>query len=491
MKTPTAIVGACCVLSIVAVARGSEAGQIPITTSSAEARAALPEGPRPRGEAARHRRAAALRAGGSPRTRLRAGAGRPRELGGHREGVLRRRRVARSRSRRQGLRAREARRLRARRGRQGRARAAEGLPDQARRGLPRRRARPEPDGRLPLRAPGLRRRRSPPTRRRRAIDPAFSQPYNQMGYAYRFLGKYDEAEQAFKKYIELIPGDPNPYDSYAELLMKMGASRSRSRATRRRSSVDPNFVASYIGIGNDRVFMGQPARGAQDLRQAAAVARNDGEKLAGALLDGDVLRARGRRRTRRVAEIEKMAAIDKAGNDQVALSGTLRPGGQHPARGRPRGRGRGQLQGARRDDRQGRRRGPGQGGGAAPGSLRRGARGARPGTTSPAPRRRPRPTRRRSARSRSRSSCGRATSSRAASRSPRRSYDDGRRRAARGQPAGSARALPDRRRRTRAAGDLAAAKQASAQAADFNGLSPTYGYVRGKAKAMLKTADKD
>ena len=54
------------------------------------------------------------------------------------------------------------------------------------------------------------------------INPSFSQPYNQMGYAYRFLEKYGEAETAFKKYVELIPTDPNPYDSYAELLMKMG-----------------------------------------------------------------------------------------------------------------------------------------------------------------------------------------------------------------------------------------------------------------------------
>ena len=38
-------------------------------------------------------------------------------------------------------------------------------------------------------------------------------------------------------------------------------------------------------------------------------------------------------------------------------------------------------------------------------------------------------------------------------------------------------------------GDLLAAKQASAQAADWNALSPTYGYVRGKAKTLLKTAN--
>src|SRR5262249_22279622 len=50
-----------------------------------------------------------------------------------------------------------------------------------------------------------------------AANPGLSTSYNQVGYAQRFLMHYPEAEQAFKKYIELIPDDPNPYDSYAEL----------------------------------------------------------------------------------------------------------------------------------------------------------------------------------------------------------------------------------------------------------------------------------
>jgi tetratricopeptide (TPR) repeat protein len=61
-----------------------------------------------------------------------------------------------------------------------------------------------------------------------AINPDFSPVYNQLGYAQRFLENYDAAEAAFMKYIELIPDDPNPYDSYAELLMRPGDSRSQS-----------------------------------------------------------------------------------------------------------------------------------------------------------------------------------------------------------------------------------------------------------------------
>ncbi|HEY7056619.1 MAG TPA: tetratricopeptide repeat protein, partial [Vicinamibacterales bacterium] len=88
------------------------------------------------------------------------------------------------------------------------------------------------------------------------INPTFSQPYNQLGYAYRFLEKYDEAERTFKKYTELIPDDPNPYDSYAELLMKRGRFDESIKSYEKALSIDPNFVASYIGIGNDYLFMG-------------------------------------------------------------------------------------------------------------------------------------------------------------------------------------------------------------------------------------------
>ena len=110
------------------------------------------------------------------------------------------------------------------------------------------------------------------------INAAFSQPYNQMGYAYRFLGKYGEAEAAFKKYVELIPGDPNPYDSYAELLMKMGRFDESIAMYNKALAIDPNFVASYIGIGNDQLFKGQPAAARETFAKIAKVARNTGEK---------------------------------------------------------------------------------------------------------------------------------------------------------------------------------------------------------------------
>jgi tetratricopeptide (TPR) repeat protein len=153
-----------------------------------------------------------------------------------------------------------------------------------------------------------------------SINPQFSQPYNQMGYAYRFLGKYPDAERAFKKYIELIPSDPNPYDSYAELLMKMGRFEDSIQNYEKALTLDRNFVASYIGIGNNRVFMGQPEEARKALARLAAVARNDGERRQ-ALFWTAMSEVHQGATDQALADVKKMAAIAEAQKDLAALSG--------------------------------------------------------------------------------------------------------------------------------------------------------------------------
>jgi len=153
-----------------------------------------------------------------------------------------------------------------------------------------------------------------------AINPAFSQPYNQKGYAYRFLGRYEQAEQAFRKYIELIPNDPNPYDSYAELLMKMGRFEESIESYDKALAVDPNFVASYVGIGNARVFMGQGEEARKTYARLLSIARNDGERRQAHFWTAMSYVHEGAT-DEAVAELSKMAASDRATKDLVALAG--------------------------------------------------------------------------------------------------------------------------------------------------------------------------
>lgn len=86
------------------------------------------------------------------------------------------------------------------------------------------------------------------------LDSTFSAPYNQLGYAYRFLGRYDVAEKAFKKYTELIPDDPNPYDSYAELLMNMGKFDESIEMYEKALAQNSKFNFSHVGIATNLCF---------------------------------------------------------------------------------------------------------------------------------------------------------------------------------------------------------------------------------------------
>jgi tetratricopeptide (TPR) repeat protein len=154
------------------------------------------------------------------------------------------------------------------------------------------------------------------------IAPEFSQPYNQLGYSHRFLENYAEAERAFKKYIELIPDDPNPYDSYAELLMKMGEYDKSIKSYRKALAVNPNFVASHIGIATNLNFKAQHKEARKQLDKLHEMARNDGERRAAHLAkavsyvdEGDMAKA--------IKELKEQYALAKKINDAAAMSADL------------------------------------------------------------------------------------------------------------------------------------------------------------------------
>jgi len=87
------------------------------------------------------------------------------------------------------------------------------------------------------------------------INKEFAPVYNQLGYAFRYLDKYDDAERSFKKYIKLVPEYANPYDSYGELLLKMGEYEASIEQYTKAIKKDSNFVASYIGLASNLVYI--------------------------------------------------------------------------------------------------------------------------------------------------------------------------------------------------------------------------------------------
>jgi tetratricopeptide (TPR) repeat protein len=111
-----------------------------------------------------------------------------------------------------------------------------------------------------------------------ALAPGFPPVYNNLGYAYKTVANYPEAEKAFKRYAELIPGDPNPYDSYAELLMKMGRFDESIAQYQKALSLDPHFISARIGSAIDALYLGKPEVATTGLTDLFKNARNDGER---------------------------------------------------------------------------------------------------------------------------------------------------------------------------------------------------------------------
>jgi tetratricopeptide (TPR) repeat protein len=92
------------------------------------------------------------------------------------------------------------------------------------------------------------------------LDTNFAPAYNLLGYAQISAGNLDAAEKAFKEYIRLVPTKPNPYDSYAELLLKMGRYDESITQYQKAYDTDNSFIGALGGIGNNHVFKGDFAK---------------------------------------------------------------------------------------------------------------------------------------------------------------------------------------------------------------------------------------
>ena len=151
------------------------------------------------------------------------------------------------------------------------------------------------------------------------LDPKFTLPYNQLGYAYRAQGKNAEAEKTFKKYAELLPDDPNPHDSYAELLMRLGRFDESIAEYKKALQIDPYFLSAYVGIANNQIFAGKGDDARATLKQMLTKARNDGEKRQVWFWTAETY-AHEERWSEAIRSIEEEKKIADAAGDLVSAS---------------------------------------------------------------------------------------------------------------------------------------------------------------------------
>jgi tetratricopeptide (TPR) repeat protein len=116
------------------------------------------------------------------------------------------------------------------------------------------------------------------TLRALAQDPNYATAYNQLGYLYSRYGDYDKALEAAAKYVKLLPGEPNPHDSYGEMLRLSGRFDEALKQYRMALKIDPTFYISQKELGETYAIMGDGERARQEYAKAIHEAPSDGLK---------------------------------------------------------------------------------------------------------------------------------------------------------------------------------------------------------------------
>ncbi|HWK31346.1 MAG TPA: tetratricopeptide repeat protein [Terriglobales bacterium] len=103
--------------------------------------------------------------------------------------------------------------------------------------------------------------------------------YNELGYAYSALGQHDKGIGTMKRYVELLPNEPNPHDSYAELNRLAGHYDEALKHYREALKIMPSFTSSQLGIADTYALMGDQERARAEYDKAVAQESGEREKL--------------------------------------------------------------------------------------------------------------------------------------------------------------------------------------------------------------------
>jgi len=92
-----------------------------------------------------------------------------------------------------------------------------------------------------------------------ALDGSYAPAWNRLAYCHAYLGDYSKAFAAMERYVALLPSEPNPQNSYAEILRMSGNFRGALEHYRQTLKIDPAFQPAQIGIADTYALMGEEA----------------------------------------------------------------------------------------------------------------------------------------------------------------------------------------------------------------------------------------
>jgi len=112
-----------------------------------------------------------------------------------------------------------------------------------------------------------------------AIDKNFPAALNDLAYIYAHNRQFDKAFALMDRYVALLPKEPNPQDSYGELLRWAGNFEGSLQHYQAALKLDPTFVSSQRGLGDTYAVMGNEEQARMEYDKALRFARNEADRL--------------------------------------------------------------------------------------------------------------------------------------------------------------------------------------------------------------------
>ena len=112
-----------------------------------------------------------------------------------------------------------------------------------------------------------------------AIDKDYPAAMNDLAYAYARNRQFGQAFGAMDRYVDLLPHEPNPHDSYGELLRMSGNFEDALEHYRMALKIDPDFVSSQLGLGDTYALMGNQEQARIEYDKAIQQAQNPADRL--------------------------------------------------------------------------------------------------------------------------------------------------------------------------------------------------------------------
>src|SRR5580700_6154540 len=112
-----------------------------------------------------------------------------------------------------------------------------------------------------------------------ALDKNFPAALNDLAYLDARNRQFAKAFAAMDRYVVLLPKEPNPQDSYGELLRMAGNFEGSLQHYRAALKIDPDFVTSQVGLGDTYALMGNQEQARVEYEKAIRYAHNEADRL--------------------------------------------------------------------------------------------------------------------------------------------------------------------------------------------------------------------